>query len=123
MPSGRAAVVGARERDTALKRSVRAQYRCGSMASTRLARPIPVAAGVSRTQLERRKRRNAVAAGDVGRCRFLRYRARHGALEDRLAQMLDAEHAYADARAEVRQLTFLAKLADDLDELVASLEP
>jgi molecular chaperone HscB len=77
-------------------------------------------------QLERREAaEDAVAAGDVRTLSAFRdaVRADGVRLEDRLAQMLDAEHAYADARAEVRQLTFLAKLADDLDELVVSLEP
>lgn len=77
-------------------------------------------------QLERREAAaDAHAAGDVRTLAGLADAVRHQAadLEDRLAQMLDGEHAYAQARVEVRELTFLAKLADDIDDLVASLDP
>ena len=50
-------------------------------------------------------------------------RAEAAELEQRLAQRIDAEHAYEDARVDVRELTFLAKLARDLDDLAASLDP
>lgn len=76
-------------------------------------------------QLERRESAaDAHAAGDVRTLAALTdsVRAEAAHLEDRLAQMLDGEHAYAQARVEVRELTFLAKLADDIDELVASLD-
>ena len=36
-----------------------------------------------------------------------------------LAQKLDGEHAYATARTQVRELTFLAKLAEDIDAMLA----
>ena len=42
-------------------------------------------------------------------------------IEDGLAQQLDDQRAYADARTQVRELTFLAKLADDLDAMLAVL--
>jgi molecular chaperone HscB len=77
-------------------------------------------------QLERREAAaDALAAGDVRTLGALAgaVRADAAQLEDRLARMLDVQHAYAEARPEVRQLTFLAKLAGDLDELAASLDP
>ena len=43
-------------------------------------------------------------------------------LEARLAAELDDAHAYDAARTHVRQLTFLAKLAQDLDEMLAALD-
>ncbi len=78
------------------------------------------------TQLERREA--ASAAHDTGDVRTLSalaavVRADAAQLEQRLAQRLDAEHAYDDARSDVRELTFLTKLARDLDELAASLDP
>lgn len=77
-------------------------------------------------QLERREAAaDAHAAGDVRELSALAgtVRADAASLEDRLVQRLDTEHGYADARTDVRQLTFLAKLAGDLDELAASLDP
>src|SRR5262249_6681370 len=44
-----------------------------------------------------------------------------GELEAKLARTLDAEHAYDDARIQVRELTFLTKLAADLDAIHAEL--
>jgi hypothetical protein len=58
----------------------------------------------------------------VGTERFLR-RVRPKFPRKGKWQRLDTEHGYADARTDVRQLTFLAKLAGDLDELAASLDP
>ena len=76
-------------------------------------------------QLERREQAaDAQAAGDVPRLSALLANARAdaGALDDVLARMLDTEHAFASARMKVRELTFLAKLADDLDAMLASVE-
>jgi hypothetical protein len=36
--------------------------------------------------------------------------------------MLDREQAYAMARTQVRELTFLAKLAEDIDAMLAAIE-
>ena len=44
------------------------------------------------------------------------------ALEDQLALVLDGEHAYAAARTRVRELTFLAKLAEDIDAMLGALD-
>jgi len=44
------------------------------------------------------------------------------ALEDALAQLLDGAQEFAGARMQVRELTFLAKLADDLDAMLAASE-
>jgi molecular chaperone HscB len=77
-------------------------------------------------QLERREAAaDAHAAGDIRTLSAMvdAVRADAARLEDRLAQMLDGERAYARARVEVRELTFLSKLADDIDDLVASLDP
>jgi molecular chaperone HscB len=77
-------------------------------------------------QLERREAAgDAHAAGDVRTLSALTadVRADAAQLEDRLALMLDGQQAYADARVEVRKLTFLAKLAADLDDLAAGLDP
>ncbi len=76
-------------------------------------------------QLERREEaEEAAAAGDDRTLSALlaAVRADGQEDEDRLAMELDDEHAYADARARVRELTFLAKLAHDLDAMLASLE-
>ena len=76
-------------------------------------------------QLERREQAaDAQAAGD-GRtlsALLMDARAEGHALEDRLAQLLDGEQAFAMARTQVRELTFLSKLADDIDAMSASLE-
>ena len=75
-------------------------------------------------QLERREAANdAVAAGDERTVSALLADARADAreVEDGLAHQLDDERAYAAARMRVRELTFLAKLADDLDAMLAAL--
>jgi molecular chaperone HscB len=43
-------------------------------------------------------------------------------LQDRLARELDGDVDYAKARPRVRELTFLAKLADDIDTMASSLD-
>ena len=43
-------------------------------------------------------------------------------LEEHLARDLDADGDFANARPRVRELTFLAKLADDIDAMAASLD-
>jgi len=76
-------------------------------------------------QLERREAASdALAAGDDRTLGSLRQavRAEADELEDRLAQWLDANDDYVTARPHVRELTFLAKLADDIDEMAASLD-
>jgi hypothetical protein len=49
-------------------------------------------------------------------------RAESQALEDVLAQVLDDERAFAAARMQVRELTFLTKLAEDIDGMLAGVE-
>ena len=76
-------------------------------------------------QLERREQAaDAQAAGDVGTLSSLLAdaRAESAALEGVLAQLLDGEHAFSMARMQVRELTFLAKLADDIDAMLAAIE-
>jgi molecular chaperone HscB len=76
-------------------------------------------------QLERREQAaDAQAAGDVSALSVLLAgaRAEGQALEDRLAPLLDGEQAFATARTRVRELTFLAKLADDIAEMLAAIE-
>ena len=43
-------------------------------------------------------------------------------MEDVLARMLDRDRAFAAARTQVRELTFLAKLAEDIDAMLAAIE-
>ena len=43
-------------------------------------------------------------------------------LVEELAPLLDGEQAFATARTGVRELTFLAKLADDIAEMLAAIE-
>jgi molecular chaperone HscB len=43
-------------------------------------------------------------------------------IEDQLARDLDGDGDYAKARPHVRELTFLSKLADDIDAMAASLD-
>jgi molecular chaperone HscB len=75
-------------------------------------------------QLERREAAaDAVAAGDERTVSALLAGVRadaHG-IEEALAHQIDDEHAYAAARAPVRELTFLTKLAEDLDAMLAVL--
>lgn len=76
-------------------------------------------------QLERREAaEDARNAGDDRTLAALlnEVRAAAGDLESRLAAELDDAHAYDAARTHVRQLTFLAKLAQDLDEMLAALD-
>jgi molecular chaperone HscB len=76
-------------------------------------------------QLERREQAaDAQAAGNIPALSALLAdaRAEGRALEDLLANVLDGERAYAVARIQVRELTFLAKLAGDLDGMLAASE-
>jgi len=76
-------------------------------------------------QLERREQAaDAQADGDVRTLSSLLAdaRAESAALEVQLAQRLDVDHAYAEARMQVRELTFLSKLADDIDAMLAAVE-
>ena len=76
-------------------------------------------------QLERRElAADAQAAGDVPALSALLEdaRAEGRALEDLLADLLDGEQAFAMARIQVRELTFLAKLTGDLDGMLAASE-
>lgn len=76
-------------------------------------------------QLERREAAgDALAAGDTRTLSALRELVGADAreIEDRLALQLDGERAYADARTRVRELTFLAKLAGDLDTMLGTLD-
>ncbi len=49
-------------------------------------------------------------------------RAESAGLEQRVAALLDADAAWDAARARVRELRFLAKLAADIDEMLAELD-
>jgi molecular chaperone HscB len=74
-------------------------------------------------QLERREEASeALANEDERTLSSLRdsVRAEARELEDRLARDLDVD--LASARPRVRELTFLAKLADDIDAMAASLD-
>ena len=76
-------------------------------------------------QLERREQaEDAAAAGDVRTLSSLLegVQADANALEDVLARKLDVDRAFASARTQVRELTFLAKLAGDFDGMLAALE-
>ena len=76
-------------------------------------------------QLERREAANdALAAGDRARLKALAADARADAKrqERRLAARLDTEGAWDAARADVRELRFLAKLAADIDAMQGELE-
>jgi molecular chaperone HscB len=76
-------------------------------------------------QLERRETAaDALAAGDAARLKKLADGARADAhqLEQRLTVRLDGEGAWEAARAEVRELRFLGKLAEDIDAMHAELE-
>jgi len=76
-------------------------------------------------QLERREQAaDAQASGDVRTLAALLAdaRAEGHALEDVLAQLLDGELAFSRARMQVRELTFLSKLADDIDAMLAAVE-
>ncbi len=76
-------------------------------------------------QLERREQAaEAQAAGDARTLSSLLAdaRAESLALEDALAQVLDDERAFATARMQVRELTFLTKLAEDIDAMLAGMD-
>jgi molecular chaperone HscB len=76
-------------------------------------------------QLERREAAaEALAEGDASRLAELleSVRADARAIEDRLAVRLDSEHAFGDASPQVREFAFLAKLADDLNAMLATLD-
>lgn len=76
-------------------------------------------------QLERREQAaDAQAVGDIGTLSSLLAdaRAESAALEGVLARLLDGEQAYSSARMQVRELTFLSKLADDIDAMLASVD-
>jgi molecular chaperone HscB len=76
-------------------------------------------------QLERREQAaEAQTARDVRTLSSLLAdaRAESQALEDVLAQVLDDEQAFATARMQVRELTFLTKLAEDIDAMLAGIE-
>jgi len=76
-------------------------------------------------QLERREEAaQAQAGGDVRMLSSLLAdaRAESHALETVLARMLDGERAFAAARTQVRELTFLTKLGEDIDAMLASVE-
>lgn len=76
-------------------------------------------------QLERREAASdAQATGDEATLTSLlaQVRGEARAIEDQLAQVLDGEQAYAAARTRVRELTFLAKLAEDIDAMLGALD-
>ena len=76
-------------------------------------------------QLERREEAaNAQAEGNVGRLTDLLAdaRAEGAALEDVLGHVLDGKHDFAAARMQVREFTFLAKLAEDIDAMLAAID-
>lgn len=76
-------------------------------------------------QLERRETAAEAAAGRDSRTLATlldEVRAEATELEMTLAQTLDAEHTYPVARTRVRELKFLAKLAEDLDALQGTVD-
>ena len=76
-------------------------------------------------QLERREQASdAQAARDARTLSALRDDARSEAheLEDLLAQLLAGGDGDSTVRTRVRELTFLAKLADDIDAMLAGIE-
>ena len=76
-------------------------------------------------QLERREAASeALAAEDERTLSSLRAAVRDDAreLEDHLARELDGNGDFASAKPRVRELTFLAKLADDIDAMAATLD-
>jgi molecular chaperone HscB len=76
-------------------------------------------------QLERREAAAAAsAAGDLPALQSLQDEVRRESreLEGRLCALLDIEGAWEAARARVRELRFLSKLAADLDAMLADLE-
>jgi molecular chaperone HscB len=76
-------------------------------------------------QLERREEASdALANEDERTLSSLRQAVLDDAreIEDQLARDLDAQGDFENARPRVRELTFLAKLADDIDAMAASLD-
>jgi molecular chaperone HscB len=76
-------------------------------------------------QLDRREAaEEAHATGDDRTLSALLAEVRADAreVEDLLAQQFDQQHQFAEARTRVRELTFLSKLAQDLDEMLAALD-
>jgi molecular chaperone HscB len=76
-------------------------------------------------QLERREAAAAAAdAGDLGTLDALVADARREAaeLEQRVAALIDADAAWDAARARVREMRFLTKLAADLDAMASALD-
>jgi molecular chaperone HscB len=76
-------------------------------------------------QLERREAvADALAARDAPALERLvaDVRAEAAALERRVAVLLDGESAWDAARARVRELKFLGKLAADIDDMLGDLE-
>ncbi len=76
-------------------------------------------------QLERREHAaEAQAHGDIGRLSDLLAdaRAESAALEVALGDVLDGDRDYAAARMQVRELTFLSKLAEDIDAMLAAID-
>jgi molecular chaperone HscB len=76
-------------------------------------------------QLERREAVDeARVAGDPERLDVLlaEVRAEIGALEAALAETLDAKKSWDSARASVRELQFLSKLAADIDAAIGGIE-
>ena len=76
-------------------------------------------------QLERREQASdALANEDERTLASLRdsVRAEAGELEDHLARELDESRDFAEAKPHVRELTFLSKLAEDIDAMAANLD-
>lgn len=76
-------------------------------------------------QLERREQASdAVEAEDVPALDSLLRDVRSEAheRESALADLLDRNHSWQEARVRVRELKFLSKLADDIDAMIAMLE-
>lgn len=76
-------------------------------------------------QLERREAVDeARTGGDIGRLEALlaEVRAEIAALEPALADTLDGEQSWESARASVRELQFLSKLAADIDAAIGAVE-
>ena len=76
-------------------------------------------------QLERREAVDeARIARDAGQLEFLlaEVRAEIAALEPALAETLDAKRSWESARASVRELQFLSKLAADIDAAIGGID-
>jgi molecular chaperone HscB len=76
-------------------------------------------------QLERREAASEAAqAGDIGALDALlaEVRSELREREESLAELIDAAGAWDEARARVRELRFLSKLAADVDAMIESIE-